>query len=57
MIEFYKYLYGISAFIMKEVFTKRVLNYNLRECRQIFLPNPESKIYGTDTVTYKASQL
>ena len=27
MIEFYKYLYGLSAPIMKEVFTKRLLKY------------------------------
>ena len=34
MIEFYKYhLYGLSAPIMKEVFTKRLLKYNLRNCR------------------------
>ena len=29
MIAFYKYLYGFSAPIMKEVFTKRLLKYNL----------------------------
>ena len=28
MIEFYKYLYGLSAPIMKEVFTKRILKHN-----------------------------
>ena len=33
MIEFYRYLYSLSALIMKEVFTKRILNYNLRNCR------------------------
>ena len=30
MIEFYKYLYGLSTHIMKEVFTKRLLKYNPR---------------------------
>ena len=57
MIEFYKHLYGLSAPIMKEVFTKRVLKYNLRNSRQTLLPNPKTKKYGTDTVAYKASQL
>ena len=56
-IEFYKYLYGLSAPIMKEVFTKRILKYNLRNCRETLLPNPKTKKYGTNTVAYKASQL
>ena len=43
MIEFYKYLYGLSAAIMKEVFTKRILKYNLQYCREISLPNPKTK--------------
>ena len=29
MIEFYKYLYGLSAPIMKDFFTKRIIKYNL----------------------------
>ena len=57
MIEFYKYLYGLSAPIMKEVFTKIILKYNLRNCKETLLPNPKTKKYGTDTVTCKASQL
>ena len=57
MIEFYKYLYGLSTPIMKEGFTKRILKYNLRNCRETLLPNPKTKKYGTDTVAYKASQL
>ena len=57
MIEFYKYLYGPSAPIIKEVFTKRILKYNLRNCRENLLSNPKTKKYGTDTVAYKASQL
>ena len=56
MIEFYKYLYGHSALIMK-VFTKRLLIYNLRNCRQTLLLNPKTKKYGTDTIVYKATQL
>ena len=57
MIEFYKYLYGLSAPIMKEVLTKRLLKYNLRNCRVNLLPNPKTKKYGTDTIAYKAAQL
>ena len=57
MIEFYKYLYGLSAPIMKEVFTKRILKYNLRNCRETLLPNPKTKKYGTDRIAYKAAQL
>ena len=43
MIEFYKYLYGHSDPLIKEVFTKRILNYNLRSCRVNLLPNPKTK--------------
>ena len=57
MIEFYKYLYGLSALIMKEVFTKRILKYNFRNCRETLSPNSKTKKYGTDKVAYKASQL
>ena len=32
MIELCKYLYGLSAPIMKEVSIKRILKYNLRSC-------------------------
>ena len=38
MIEFYKYLYGLPAPIMKEAFTSRALNCNLRSCRVTLLP-------------------
>ena len=57
LIEFCKYLYGLSAPIMKEIFTKRVLKKNLLNFRQTLLPNPKTKKYGTDMVAYKASQL
>ena len=50
MIEFCKYLCGLSAPIMKDVFTKWILKYNLQNCRQTLLPNPKNKKYGTDTV-------
>ena len=55
MIEFYKYLYGFSAPIMKKVLTKRNLKCNLQSCRVTLLSNP--KKCGTDTVAYKAAQL
>ena len=57
MIEFYKYLYGLSAPLMKEVFTKRLLRYTLRNCRATLLPNPKTKKYCIDTIAYKAAQL
>ena len=57
MIEFYKYLYGLSAPIMKEVLTKRLLKYNLRNCGVTILPNPKTKKYGTAAIAYKAAQL
>ena len=57
MIEFFKHLYRILAPIMKEVFTKRILKYNLRSCRVTLLPSPKTKKYGTDTVAYEAVQL
>ena len=57
MIEFYKYLYGLSAPIMKEVFTDKLLNYNLRNCRVTLLANPKTKKYDTDAIAYKATRL
>ena len=62
-IEFYKYLYCLSAPIMKEVFTKRLHKCNLRNCRVTLLPYPKTKKapqhpwYCTDTIAYKAAQL
>ena len=54
MIEFYKYLYGLSTPIMKKMFTKKILKYHLR-CRVTILPIPETKKNGTDVVAYKAA--
>ena len=54
--EFYKYLYDLSAPIMK-VFTKRILKCNLRNCTVTLLPHPKTKKYDTDTLAYKAVQL
>ena len=42
---------------MKDVFTKRLLKYNLRNCRVTLLPNPKTKKYSTDTIAYKAAQI
>ena len=57
MIEFNKYIYGLSSPIMKDVFTKRILKYNRRSFRLTLLPNPKIKIYGTDRISYKAAKL
>ena len=56
-IEFYKYLYGLLAPLMKGVFTKIVIKYNLQSCRVTFLSNSKTKKYGIDTVVYKATQI
>ena len=47
----------LSDPIMKEVFTKGILQYNLRICRVTPLPNPKSKKDGIYTVAYKTAQL
>ena len=48
MTEFCKYLYGFSAPIMKEVFTKRIVKYSLWSCRVTLLPSPKTKKYVTE---------
>ena len=57
MIEFYKYLYGLSSPVIKDIFTKRLLKYKLRNCRATLLPNPKTKKYSPDTIADKAAQL
>ena len=57
MIEFYKYLYGLPAPIMKEAFTSRALNCNLRSCRVTLSPILKTKKYGTAKAVYEAFQL
>ena len=52
MIEFYKYLYGLLAPIMHEVFTKRLLKENLRN----YGVTPKTKKYVTDMIAYKTAQ-
>ena len=56
MVEFYKYVYSLSACLAK-VFTKRLLKYNPRSCRVNHLPNPKTKKYRNDTTAYKTVQL
>ena len=55
MIEFYKYLYDLSVPIIKEVFMKRTVKYNLRTCRVTLLPNPKTKklVYKVEKSTSK----
>ena len=38
---------------MKKFFTKRILKYNLWNCRVTLFQNPETKKHGTDTVALK----
>ena len=49
-----KYLYGISAPIMKEVF-RRIVFITFEAVT--LLTNPKTKKYSTDTVAYKADQI
>ena len=57
MLEFYEYLYGLSAPILKDVFTKGILRYKFRNCRVTLLPNPKTKKYGTGMIASKPAQL
>ena len=52
-----KYHYGLSAPLIKEIFRKMLVKYNLRNCRVAILPNPKTKKSGTDMIAYKAAQL
>ena len=54
MIEFNKYINGLSSPIMTDVFTKRILKYNRRSFRLTLLPNPK---IGADRISYKAAKL
>ena len=57
MTEFHKYLYGLSATIMKEAFTKRILKYDLQSFRVTFWPNPKHKKCDINMLAYKAVEL
>ena len=45
MIDVYVCLNGLSATILKDIFTKIMLKYNLLSCGITLLSNPKSKIY------------
>ena len=55
MIDVSVCLNGLSATILKDIFTKIMLKYNLLSCGITLLSNPKSKIYSTDTAAYKVS--
>jgi len=57
MIEVYKFLNGLSPPIMKDIFKLRENSYNLRNFRPFVSHNVKTNIYGTESVTYKSSQL
>ena len=42
---------------MKDVFTKILLKYSLRNYRVTLLPNPKTTKNGADTIAYKTVQL
>ena len=57
MIEVYKYLNGLSPPIMKDIFKQRENIYNTRNFRPFSSHNLKTNIYGTESVTYKSSQI
>ena len=57
IMESNNYLYVLLAPIMKEALTKKLLKYNLRNCRVALLSNTKTNKYGTNTIAYKAAQL
>ena len=57
MIEVYKFLNGLSPPIMEHIFNIREYTYNVRNYRTFSTRNVKTHIDGTETVTYKTSQL
>ena len=57
MIEVYRFLNGLSPPIIDDIFRLREHWYNLRNFRLLECHNVKTSIYGTETVTYKSSQL
>ena len=57
MTEVYKYVNGLSNSITCEIFSKRNVNYNLRNFREIKSQRKYTSRYGLESVNYKASQL
>ena len=57
IIEVYRFLNGLSPPIMDDIFRLREHRYNLINFRLFECHNVKTSIYGTETVTYKSSQL
>ena len=57
MIEFCKYLNGLSPDIMSDIFKLRENTYNLRNFHIFESENPRTKRFGLDCIAYRASQL
>ena len=57
MIEVYKYLNGLSPDVMSEIFKLRENTCNLRNLRIFESQNPRAKMFGLDSIAYRASQL
>lgn len=57
MIEVYKFFHGLSPPIMNDIFTIRENAYNLHNFRPFTTENIRTSLYGSESITYKASQL
>ena len=57
MIEFYKYLNGLSPDIMSDIFKLIENTYNLRNFHIFESQNPRTKTFGLDSIAYRATQL
>ena len=57
MIDIYKYLNGLSPYIMSDIFKLRENTYNLRNFHIFKSQNPRTKKFGLDSIAYRASQL
>ena len=55
MIEVYKYLNGLSPDIVSDICKLRENNYNLRLFHKFESQNPRTKIFGLDSIAYRAS--
>ena len=57
IIEVYKYLNGLSSYIMSDIFKLRENPYNLRKFHIFESQNPRTKTFGLDNIAYRAIQL
>ena len=55
--EIYKFLNGLSPSIMHDAFMIRNNKYNLRNFHCLYSTNKRTATYGTETVTYRRSQI